>query len=708
MSKIPEDYIEKTYAGWLGKIIGVRHGAEIENWSYDKIKKKFGKIESYLYNYKNFAADDDINGPVFFQRVLEDFDLVNIGYEEMGLTWLNYIPDEHGFFWWGGYGVSTEHTAYLNLKNGIKPPRSGSSLQNGKILSEEIGGQIFSDCWGLLFPLNPKKAAEYAKKMSGVSHDENGKFGAQFIASCISLAFEEPKIDSLINESLNILPQESEYYKMGKDLIRFHKRNLDDWRYCFKYVKKQYGYKNYPGNVPIIPNSAIVILSLLYSRGDFSKGINIANMCGWDTDCNVGNVGTILGVLNGPFGIEKKWVSPINDFVCNSSLIGSLNIMDIPTLASYTANLTYQINDETPALRWENIFSYPDRYFHFEYPNSTHNFRFLDNGKMDYNITNSTLQSKKGKRSLKVKIGQIKKGKSYKIYHKTYYSPDDFNDSRYDPAFSPIFYSGQTIEADILIDEEKGREIKAKLFIFDDRNNKYYYNEGKVLTPGKWETLTFKVPKLKNARIEKVGIELIPLSLNDKDCIRVFIDEVKFKGKPNYTISFNNNMTEKWNIQHKEISQFTYLRGYWSIIDNMLNGSGYGEPAEIYTGNINWKNYVFTAQLIPKTGNYHNINFRVQGGIRSYAFGLAPNNKVKLYKKFLDYKSIAEENFDWDFDKVYELKIKVVNNKIQVFLDNKFLIKFEDQNKPYLNGQIGFSNLNGSRTLYKNFSVKGI
>ncbi len=31
---------------------------------------------------------------------------------------LNYLGDQHGSLWWGGY-LSTEHTAYLNLKNGI-------------------------------------------------------------------------------------------------------------------------------------------------------------------------------------------------------------------------------------------------------------------------------------------------------------------------------------------------------------------------------------------------------------------------------------------------------------------------------------------------------------------------------------------------------------------------------------------------------------
>ncbi len=66
-------------------------------------------------------------------------------------------------FWWGGYGISTEHTAYLNLKNGIEAPQSGSVEQNGLILAEQIGGQIFIDTWGLVNPCNPEKAAHYGE-----------------------------------------------------------------------------------------------------------------------------------------------------------------------------------------------------------------------------------------------------------------------------------------------------------------------------------------------------------------------------------------------------------------------------------------------------------------------------------------------------------------------------------------------------------------
>ena len=44
--KIAENYMEKVYAGWLGKIIGIRLGAPIEGWTYQRIRDVFGEVWS--------------------------------------------------------------------------------------------------------------------------------------------------------------------------------------------------------------------------------------------------------------------------------------------------------------------------------------------------------------------------------------------------------------------------------------------------------------------------------------------------------------------------------------------------------------------------------------------------------------------------------------------------------------------------------------
>lgn len=132
-------------------------------------------------------------------------------------------------FWWGGEGVSTEHTAYLNLKKGMKAPESGSSETNGLIMAEQIGGQIFIDTFGWLFPDDPTRAADYAEIAASVSHDKNGLYGARFIAACISAAFELTTVEEVIERGLEEIPSDSTYALVTKAVIDYHKNNPDDW-----------------------------------------------------------------------------------------------------------------------------------------------------------------------------------------------------------------------------------------------------------------------------------------------------------------------------------------------------------------------------------------------------------------------------------------------------------------------------------------------
>jgi ADP-ribosylglycohydrolase len=127
---LPDDYSERVYAGVLGKIIGVYLGRPFEGWTYERIMAELGEVTGYLharFNMPLVVTDDDISGTFTFLRALEDYgyskDLTSA---QIGQTWLNYLLEGRTILWWGGLGMSTEHTAYLRLKAGIQAPASGS------------------------------------------------------------------------------------------------------------------------------------------------------------------------------------------------------------------------------------------------------------------------------------------------------------------------------------------------------------------------------------------------------------------------------------------------------------------------------------------------------------------------------------------------------------------------------------------------------
>lgn len=701
------DYAERVYAGWLGKMIGVRHGANIENWSYERIERAFGEITGYLYDFKNFAADDDINGPIFFMQALRDLPLgEKVSAKQMGDTWLNYIGDGHGFFWWGGYGKSTEHTAYDNLKAGIEAPRSGSMEQNSRTVAEQIGGQIFSDVWGLLAPCDEQEAADLAGKMASVSHDQNGIYGGRFVAACCAAAFHANSIHEVIVRGLSTIPQDSEYARVVADMVRFHNEQPEDWRACFRYVQAHYGYDRYPGVCHIIPNAAVVVLGLLYGEGDFSRSINIANMCGWDTDCNVGNVGAILGVLVGLTGIDEAWRKPINDFVCLSSLIGSRNIQDLANVAKETVAISKRYFIGKEIAHNQGLHAHYD----FELPGSTHAFRNAgpDGAMLMTSCVNTDAAAYYGKCSLQVCFSSLYGGGSYRTFLQTYYTPEDFNDSRYDPSFTPCFFPGQTLSMHVYVPRGEEEHLAARLYVRNLTDGTFLYGDKVELPLEEWICLRWTVPPIPNAVIAEVGIEWIPLAeiyISPKSLV-AYIDEVTFSGQAEIHQSFQASAMEVWNPLHREVRQLTYLRGLWMLEDGRLTGSGATGDIEAYTGGHYFNDYSFESTLTPLTGSSHGLLFRVQGALRSYAALIEDNHLLLLKKKRQGWTELAKVPYVLQHHRELTLSVNARGNHFEVRVDGKQMLDYIDNDHPYLNGQVGFINRKGSRTAYATYSVQ--
>lgn len=711
MTRIPENYLERLYGGWLAKIIGIRLGAPIEGWTYEKIRDVYGNLDHYPVDYTNFAADDDSNGPLFYLRALRDSGRgADLTAQDVGAALLNYAAYERGFFWWGGYGVSTEHTAYLNLANGVPAPLSGSIALNGATVAEQIGGQIFIDTWGLVAPGNTRLAAKFAREASSVTHDGNGVYGGIFIAVCISCAFVERDIHKIIEEGLMNIPADCEYTRVVRAVIKYHAERPDNWHDCFKYVHDNFGYDKYAGACHIIPNSAVIVLSLLYGGGDFERTITICNMCGWDTDCNVGNVATIMGVRNGVGGIDyEKWIKPVNDLLVCSSVIGSLNIMDIPYGASFIAALAYELAGETPPAGWSEILNERMDSCHFEYPRSTHAMRVRTSGgpgKAHASIANSDEQAYTGKRSLKLTAMPVNPGESkIYLYKKTYYLPGDFDDSRYDPDFSPLLYPGQTVAGSAFL-PDYSREAYVRMYAREQRSGEEYLGERVLLKKGEWARLTLELPARKGGLIGEAGFLFEPAGepMHYGIDFTAFVDDFYFEGTPDYSVEFADERLEEWTFAHKEISQFTRYKGLAYLTDGQVHVSG-ADRAEIYTGRHDFGDYTAEFAVTPVVGDVHTVNFRVQGAMRSYAFGFDGPGKLKLLKNTGGYLALAEARFDWEMGREYTLIVTVNGNRITCAL-NGVILEYEDTDNPYMAGSIGLSVRGGSHIRCRCIAVR--
>ena len=545
MRKLTKDgyreYLLKVYASWLGKNIGIRLGAPIEGWIYEQIKEKYPEIQGYLVDYDLFAADDDSNGPLFFADVLERTN--DPSAEDIGNVFLNVIQEYQGFFWWGGVGVSSEHTAYENLKNSIPAPRSGSKETNGIVMAEQIGGQIFSDCWGYVSGYDPKIAKDLARKAASVTHDENGLEGAAFVAVAICLAYQSDDIYEVLTETLNYLDPQKEYYQVMKDIMDYHAAHPKDWHDCLSYIRSHYGYDKYPGTCHIIPNSALMMMAMCYGENDFSKTMCMLAESGWDTDCNCGNVGSIMGALVGLKGIDQKWILPLNDTLNASSCIGCLNMQSISESAQKFARYAMKLQG----------YPMPD-YVHFASPYATEGFRCQDH-------------------ELSVDENGLRLLKQENIYHYTYYLPEDLYDARYDPSFSPIIYPGDSISFRVLSSDS--RKIRAGVEFTDGT----VYSEIHDLLGE--QMLVLNGPSGTNRTVHSFFLAC------DHDA---YLNDYRITSHPDVDIDFRDYPYDGYGPRYAgdtlyNIRAFCVHSGTWSLKDNALHAAS-KDHALITTGSL--------------------------------------------------------------------------------------------------------------------------
>lgn len=692
---IPKDYLERVYAGFLGMNIGIRLGAPLEPaiWTEDSILKTYGTIKDYIKDYKNFAADDDVNGPVYFLRALYDAKGEDLTSKDIGNAWLNYTRENLGMFWWGGYGISTEHTAYLNLKQGIEAPESGSIKTNGKVMAEQIGGQIFIDTWGLVNPCNPKIAADYGEMAASVSHDGEGIYGARFICACISEAFEAESMVDVIQAGLKEIPEDSDYYRVSSSVIDFYVKNPYDFRNCFKMLERDWGYDKYEGICHIIPNAGVCVLSLLYGEGDFSKTVEIATMCGWDTDCNAGNVGTIAGVYGGLKSIPKHYRDPINDGVVLSGISGYLNILDIPTYAKELVALGYKLaGEEIPSNLKQN---FGEIYFDFSLPGSTHNFR------VSKPLLCKVGHSKESSGSLEVLIDGISQEERCRIFYKPFYGREDFSDERYSPVFSPTAFPGQTVTMKLKVDIDAGTHLELIPYVRTFSEKRIIRLGHRQYEEGFWFDMEFIIPDTEGDMIDEVGFILEGVEFSsDRTYGKVYINEFRIGGKSSYSIDMAKQKKEL-----NTVTPFSIDGGYWEIRDGNLHAMNY-EKAFAYGGNYYEKDYVVTANIKPLNGHSHMLLARAKGAMMGYAAGFSNRGKVCLYKNDFGYDILVEEYYPWEVGKEYRFSFQVKGDRLSLFIDDKLILEAEDDQYEY--GMYGCGLLSEGRTYFSDFVIKSL
>jgi ADP-ribosylglycohydrolase len=676
---IPRDYGERVYAGVLGKIIGVYLGRPFEGWTNERIERELGEVHYYVNDRLGaplIVTDDDISGTFTFLRALPDYgNSLDLTAGQIGQTWLNYIIEERAILWWGGMGNSTEHTAYLRLKNGVPAPDSGSIALNGEVVAEQIGAQIFIDGWAMVAPGDPELAADLARRAASVSHDGEAIYGTQVVAAMESLAFVESDIEKLIDTAVSLIPEESVIFRLIDDLRGWHAAEKD-WRKTRALIAKSYGYDKYGGSCHMVPNHALIIHALLHGEDDFQKSLMIVNTCGWDTDCNSGNAGCLLGIKNGLAAIEAgpDWRGPVADRMYLSTADGGRTVTDAATEALNIVNVGRALAGEPPVAPKNGA------RFHFELPGSVQGFRPEGAAIAVENVEG---HSESGRRSLAVRYRHLAPGLVARATTPTFIPPEAKDLEGYGILASPTLYPGQTVRARVFANEDNREPVTCRFVVrvygAGDELEEIHGPEA-LLGAGEGHTFTWRVPDTGGQPVASIGIEM---TSDTATTGTVHLDYLTWDGAPEVA------------FVRPGVDGSMWRRAWVKGVDHL--GSNPSEPYRVIQnqgtglliqGSREWTDYEVEAAITPHMVASAGLGARVQGMRRYYALLLCRDGKARLVKELDGATVLAEKDFSWNFGETNEMTLHVVGNCLRASIGGQEVFDVEDPERPLEGGGV--------------------
>lgn len=682
---IPNDYLERLYAGVLGKIIGVYLGRPFEGWSYQKIMETLGPIEYYVHDRLDqplVVTDDDVAGTFTFVRALEDYGVSpDLSAQDIGKAWLNYICEERSILWWGGNGNSTEHTAWLNLKKGIRAPESGSIATNGKTVAEQIGAQIFIDGWALVAPGQPQLAARLAEQAGKVSHDGESVYAAMLWAAMEAQAFQTKNIDELLDVGLAVIPEDSLLVRLIADIRRWHQEN-QDWRVCRQHIEDHYGYDKYPGNCHVVPNHALMIMAVLYAPDDFQKAQMIINTSGWDTDCNAGNVGCLLGIMLGLEGLENgpDWRGPIADRMLISSADGGNSINDAVRVSCYLANLGRRLAGLQPLPPPKN-----GAHYHFSLPGSQQGFR-VQYGRPSHNAARVRNVVFESGRALAIGYDALGPGQEVSATTPSFSPPDLLSMRTYDLMATPLVYPGQTVTARLIASPGNKEAVatKLRLRVYDDNDQlRVVDGEEQILSPGDETILEWRLPEFDGQPIAEIGVVVTAVGRSANG--EVLLDYLRWDGAPQVTLHRPAGNGNFWHMAWVNGVDFFSRKFPQSFRISQSHAEGM-----VAHGTRQWTDYCVKSDITVHLGEYGGLALRVQGLRRYYGVRVTRSNMLQLVRvRDADTRLLASKPFPFSLETPMFFEATIKGNTITATVGGIHISAEDDEANAFENGGIG-------------------
>jgi hypothetical protein len=136
------------------------------------------------------------------------------------------------------------------------------------------------------------------------------------VSAMHAAAFRARSIDEIVAAGQAAVPEGTAYRQMIDDVIGWHRAYPGNWRTAWNLLEQKWDHPDptapHPGELPGINvsatlNGGVMLLGLLYGKGDLERTILTTIRGGQDTDCNASNAASILGTWLGRRRIPKRF-----------------------------------------------------------------------------------------------------------------------------------------------------------------------------------------------------------------------------------------------------------------------------------------------------------------------------------------------------------------------------------------------------------------
>lgn len=261
-------------------------------------------------NIKDSSIDDDTGYTVLGFHLVDKFGIGFTTYQ-LAKTWQEHLP----------YGkiCTAEVEAFKNYAECFcrEVPVTEEAFnekleyirETNNPYREYLGTRIRVDGYSMCCPGKPYEAMRAAVADANFTHTKNGVYSAYYVAALIALAYTENDVEGLVRKAISLIPDNTRLKEAVEFGYRLAKEETDFYVITERIWER---YKDYCW-IHALTNDCLLTAALIYSGGNFEKGITCAVMGAYDTDCNGATAGTILGILNGNSNIPERWKKPLNN-----------------------------------------------------------------------------------------------------------------------------------------------------------------------------------------------------------------------------------------------------------------------------------------------------------------------------------------------------------------------------------------------------------